>query len=164
MCWIALLKIYIIFDAEEPFGVWQCLFNLQENKAESLRRIQLIACWRRGNTFAASHRYGPDLTLGDMWDVFHPSQPKPDGFPLGVFFHPQKGSKLFHLEPSHKADGLARTCPGWRKINGFTFIAKSPVSNECDTVDLTINCVQNLKLKWQTQTQYQYLSKSTLFL
>ena len=25
-------------------------------------------------------------------------------FPLGVFFHPQKGSKLFHLEPSHKAD------------------------------------------------------------
>ena len=40
----------------------------------------------------------------EMWDVFHPSQPMPGGFPLGVFFHPQRGSKLFWLEPSHKAD------------------------------------------------------------
>ena len=45
-----------------------------------------------------------DSTPGRMWDVFHPSQPMPGGFPLGVFFHPQKGSKLFHMEPSHKAN------------------------------------------------------------
>ena len=37
------------------------------------------------------------LSPGHMWDVFHPSQSMPSGFPLGVFFHPQKGSKLFHL-------------------------------------------------------------------
>ena len=61
------------------------------------------AWWRCGNTFA-SHRYGPGSTPGHMWDIFHPSQPMPGGFPLGVFFHPQKGSKLFHLEPSHKAN------------------------------------------------------------
>ena len=63
------------------------------------------AWWRRGNTFA-SHRYSLDLTLtpGHMWDVFHPSQLMPGGFPLGVFFQPQTGSKLFQLELSHKAD------------------------------------------------------------
>ena len=38
-------------------------------------------------------------TLGHMWDVFHPSQPMPGGFPLSTFFHPQKGSKSFRLEP-----------------------------------------------------------------
>ena len=42
--------------------------------------------------------------LTAMWDVFHPSEPMPGGFPLWVFFHPQKGSKLFRLELSHKAD------------------------------------------------------------
>ena len=42
------------------------------------------------------------LTLCHTWDVFHPSQPMPAGFPLGVFFHPQKGSKLFQLKASHK--------------------------------------------------------------
>ena len=55
------------------------------------------AWWRRSSTFA-SYRYGPGSTPGCVWDVFHPSQPMPCGFPLGVFFHPQKGSKLFHLE------------------------------------------------------------------
>ena len=55
-------------------------------------------------TILASHRYVLGSTLGRMLDVFHPSQPMPGGFPLGVFFHPQKGSKLFHLEPSHKAN------------------------------------------------------------
>ena len=80
-----------------------------------------------------SHRYGLSLspscccdwclgsTLGNMWDVFHPSQPMPGSFPLGVFFHPQNCSKLFHLEQSHILTGLARTCSGWRKINGFTY-------------------------------------------
>ena len=65
---------------------------------------QTEAWWRRGNTLA-SHHYDLGLTLspGRMWDVFHPSQPIPGGFPLGVFFHPQKGSKLFCLELSHKA-------------------------------------------------------------
>ena len=64
----------------------------------------------------------PGLTLGRICDVFHPSHPMPGGFPLGIFFHPQKGSKLSRLEPYHKADGPARTCSGWRKINGFTFL------------------------------------------
>ena len=36
--------------------------------------------------------------------VFHPSQPMPGGFPLEVFFHPQKGTNLFQLEPSYKVD------------------------------------------------------------
>ena len=67
---------------------------------------RLLSWWHRGNTFT-SHRYGLGLTLipGHMWDVFHPSQLMPGGFPLGVFFHPQKGSKLFRfqLELSHKA-------------------------------------------------------------
>ena len=44
------------------------------------------------------------LQLWATWDVFHPSQPMPRGFPLRVFFHPQKGLKLCQLEPSHKAD------------------------------------------------------------
>ena len=65
--------------------------------------LAVEALWRRGNTFA-SNRYSLVSTLGCMWDVFHPSQPMPGGFPLEVFFHPQKGSKLFHLEPSHKAN------------------------------------------------------------
>ena len=41
--------------------------------------------------------------LGHMWDVFHPSQPMPGGFPHGVFFHPQKGSKFFSFEPALKS-------------------------------------------------------------
>ena len=57
------------------------------------------AWWCHGNTFA-SHRYGPGSTLGCMWDVFHPLQIMLGGFLLIVFFHPQKGLKLFHLEPS----------------------------------------------------------------
>ena len=57
------------------------------------------------NTFASRcYGLGLILTVGYMWDVFHPSQPMPGGFPLGVFFHPQKGSNLFHLELSHKAN------------------------------------------------------------
>ena len=61
--------------------------------------------WRRGSTFT-SHCYGlgSTPTMGHMWDVFHPSQPMPGGFPLWVFFHPQKDLRLFHLEPSHKAN------------------------------------------------------------
>ena len=39
-------------------------------------------------------------------------------FPQG-FLTPQKCSKLLRLEPSHKADGLARTCSGWLGA-GFT--------------------------------------------
>ena len=62
------------------------------------------ACWCRGNTFASYHySLGLTLTLNCMWDVFHPSQSMSGGFPLVVFFHPQRGSKLFHLELSHKA-------------------------------------------------------------
>ena len=73
------------------------------------------------NTFA-SHLcgLGLTLTLGCMWDVFHPSQPMSGGFPLGVFFHTQKGSKLFCLELSHKASWPGQNSSGWRKINGFT--------------------------------------------
>ena len=78
------------------------------NKVTSCQSIHHGVWWRRGNTFA-SQRYGPGSTPGCMWDVFHPSQPMPGGFPLGVFFHPQKGSKLFQLELSHKAD---LTCSG----------------------------------------------------
>ena len=45
----------------------------------------------------SSYHYGlgSTPTPSHMWDVFHPSQPMPGGFPLRVFFHPQKGSKLF---------------------------------------------------------------------
>ena len=80
--------------------------------------VKLVPC----NTFA-SHGYGQvRLQLWDrMWDVFHPSQPMPGGFPLRVFFHPQKGLKLFWLEPSHKANQPVRTCSRWGKINGFAF-------------------------------------------
>ena len=68
-------------------------------------RVQVLtlkAWWHCGNMFA-SHRYSLGSTPSCMWDVFHPSQPMPGGFPLGVFY-PQKGSKLFQLELSHKAD------------------------------------------------------------
>ena len=56
-----------------------------------------------------------------MWDIFHPSQPMPGGFPWGVFFHHKKDSKLFWfslelLRLSHKAKvGLARYCSGGHK-------------------------------------------------
>ena len=63
-----------------------------------------VEAWgRRGNMFA-SHRYSLDSTLGHMEDVFRPSQPMPAGFPIGVFLHPQKGSKLFWIKLSNKAD------------------------------------------------------------
>ena len=84
-------------------------------------KVTTEAWWRSGNTFA-SYRYSLSssphgccmvLTLTHMWDVFHPSQPMPGGFPLRVFFHPQKGLKLFHLEPSHKA------CPAGHKKHIF---------------------------------------------
>ena len=85
--------------------------------------------WHRKTRSPLTAMASPDcclwlgLTQCHMWDVFRPSQPMPGGFPLGVFVHPQKGSKFFWLEPSHKANwpGLARTCSVWRKINGFTF-------------------------------------------
>ena len=45
------------------------------------------------------------LSPGHMWDVFHPSQPMPGGFPLRGFLPPSEGlEKLFRLEPSHKAN------------------------------------------------------------
>ena len=80
------------------------------------------AWWRRGNMFT-SHRYdlGSILTPGCMWDVFHPSQPMPGGFPLGfssTFRRAWNCSDWNHLL---RPTGLARDCSGWRKINGFTF-------------------------------------------
>ena len=61
--------------------------------------------WCRGNMFA-SHHYGLafTLTLGHMWDVFHPSQIMPGSVPLGFSSTLMKGLKLFRLEPSQKAD------------------------------------------------------------
>ena len=63
------------------------------------------AWWHCGNTFA-SHCYdlGSILTFGPHVGCLSSiSMPMLGGFPLGVFFHPQKGLKLFRLEPSHKA-------------------------------------------------------------
>ena len=77
--------------------------------------VRLWAWWRCGNTFT-SHCYGlgSTPTPGHMWDKytlkFHPSQPMPDGVPLGVFLYPQNGSKLFRLECLIRPIGLARTC------------------------------------------------------
>ena len=67
------------------------------------------AWWCHGNTFA-SHATawvrlwvqaacGMSFTLHSQCLV---------GFPLGAFFHPQKGSKLFCLELSHKANWPAQ--------------------------------------------------------
>ena len=52
------------------------------------------ACWRRDST---SHRYGLGSTPnpGRMWNVFHPSQPMPGGFPLGFSSTLRRAQKRF---------------------------------------------------------------------
>ena len=100
----------------EPSTALAKYCNMWDNGSHSLmitRQMTTEAWWRRGNTLT-SHCYGPCLSPGcclgstltpdRMWDVFRSSQPMPGGFPLGVFFHPEKGSKLFQLEPFHKAN------------------------------------------------------------
>ena len=89
--------IELNFPTGVPFFIW---VRVIEKKT-----CKIWAFFKRRDAFA-SHRYGlgSTLTLGHMWDIFHPSQPMPGGFPLGVFFHPQKGSNLFLLEQSHKAN------------------------------------------------------------
>ena len=65
------------------------------------------AWWRRDNTFAFhSYGLGSIPTLGCMWDVFHPSQPMPSGFPLRRAQNCSVWNRL--IRPTD----LARTCSG----------------------------------------------------
>ena len=53
--------------------------------------------------------------------VFHPSQPMPGGFPLGFSSTLRRARNCSDWNHLIRSTGLARTCSGWRKINGFTF-------------------------------------------
>ena len=64
-------------DAEK-----QCLGDTGQVQWLFLAPITFEAWWHRGNMFT-SHHYGLGSTVGHMWDVFHPSQPMPSGFPFG---------------------------------------------------------------------------------
>ena len=105
-------KSNVLFHTMWPIPWCICCYLSPTSPREQTNgweNITLEAWWRRGNMFA-SHCYGLGSTLipGPRWDVFHPSQPMPGGFPHRVFFHAQKGSKLFRLEPSHKTRGLGQ--------------------------------------------------------
>ena len=68
------------------------------------------------------------------------------GFPLEVFFHPQKGLKtISDLNHLIRPTDLARTCSGWRKINGFTFLLRRAVENITITYDLTKKQTEELQ-------------------
>ena len=81
--------------------------------------------WCHGNTFA-SHRYGPGSTLSPnhMWDVFHPSQPTPGGFLLGVSSTLRRARNCSVWNRLIRSTGLARTCSGWRKISSFYMVKR----------------------------------------
>ena len=65
-----------------------------------------------------SHRYGPgfDSDSGPHVDGFHPSQPMPGGFPLGVSSTLRRAQNCSIWNRLIKPTGLARTCSGWHKI------------------------------------------------
>ena len=81
------------------------------------------------NTFA-SHHYGPCSTPGCIWDVFHPSQPIPGGFPMGFSSTLRRAWNCTDWNRLIRPASLARTCSGWRKTMAlpFTFLPISSLS------------------------------------
>ena len=86
----------ILHDNNGSMITIRCIWTYKAHSHQAKNFIDVCCRWHRGNTFP-SHRYdlclspcccySVSLTPCRTWDVFHPSQPMPDGFPWRVFSH-----------------------------------------------------------------------------